>query len=85
MQGMARVRGARGERTGDVHREGTNRDRNRDFFFFVASHISSPHVSILFPIVVSRIHDRLGCKDVLSVPYGGLCGRKSTNLPPSKT
>ena len=39
MQGMASVRGARDERTGDeragdVHREGTNRDKNRCFLHF---------------------------------------------------
>ena len=31
---MARVRGARDERASDVHREGTNRDKNRYFLHF---------------------------------------------------
>ena len=33
MQGVARARGTRDERAGDVHGEGTNRDKNRDFVF----------------------------------------------------
>ena len=35
MQVMARVRGARDERASDVHREGTDRDKNRYFFAFL--------------------------------------------------